>query len=121
MNQCKTGGLVSWRCGLWSVDCRGAQAHNGRHNHQEIDMSSNTEATYIVRASAIQAEHLLEQEDRAVVGDHTITLPADAPGWSEGRQATCVLDVFHSTVPVGMLEDFEFSVIAPDGREIFED
>lgn len=80
-----------------------------------------TDATYMVRAQALRDDDHLDEEDLEVAGDHTITLPSEAATWSEAKQASAVLDIFHSSVPVGVLEDFEFSVIAPDGREIFED
>lgn len=92
------------------------------HNNNEYPIMSFSETTaYVVRAIALQNEERLEEEDRDVAGDHIVELPIAALDWEEGKQATEVLDTFHNTVPVGMLEDFEFSVIAPDGREIFED
>lgn len=76
---------------------------------------------YIVRATALVDEDALEEEDQEVPGDHTITLPASASTWSTSDQAKAVLDEFHDSVAVGMLEDFSFTVLNPEGVEIFEE
>ena len=63
----------------------------------------------------------LVEEHREAVGEHAIMLPAEAISWSEGKQASAVLDAFHSCVPIGMLEDFEFRVFHPGGHQIHEE
>lgn len=55
--------------------------------------------------------------DDHVEGVYLISLPVDCGGMAP---ADVALDVFHASIPVGTLEDFEFSVIDPDTGELLE-
>jgi len=81
----------------------------------------DTRIEFTVLAVALVDEEDLDEEDREAVGEHAIMLPAEAISWSEGKQASTVLDAFHSCVPIGMLEDFEFRVFHPGGQQIHEE
>lgn len=76
---------------------------------------------FTVRVDALVDLENLEEEDQDVPGDYDIRLNEEARGWTSSKQATAVLDKFHNTVAIGMLEDFEISVLNAKGEEIFED
>lgn len=81
----------------------------------------NDRLMFTVRVKALIGEDRLEEEDQDVPGDYDISLPAEARDWTRSRQACVVLDKFHDSVAIGMLEDFEISVLNAQGEEIFED
>ena len=81
----------------------------------------NDRLMFTVRVKALIGEDRLEEEDQDVPGDYDISLPAEAREWTSSRQACVVLDEFHDSVAIGMLEDFEISVLNAQGEEIFED
>lgn len=82
---------------------------------------SSESLVFTVLAEALVDEALLDEEDVEVPGTYSFDLPGEAAHWTESQQAGAVLDAFHGSVAVGVLDDFEFRVLAPDGREIFED
>lgn len=88
------------------------------------DLALNTtydRLMFTVRVEALIESHLLEDEDQDVPGDYDISLPAEAREWTASRQACVVLDEFHDSVAIGMLEDFEISVLNEQGEEIFDE
>jgi hypothetical protein len=90
----------------------------------ETHMSASNEPNtlcFTVRVTALIGLDDLDEEDMEVPGDHNIQLGEEAHGWSAGQQATAVLDQFHGSVAIGMLEDFEITVLNSKGEEIFED
>lgn len=48
--------------------------------------------------------------DQSVPGVYCVTLPVDLP---ENQHASCVLDAFHSHVPIDCLDGFDFAVTDP--------
>lgn len=78
---------------------------------------------YLVTATRLVNEEDLDSDDLDVPGSWDAELPPQAveENWSPGRCATYVLDDFHESVAIAVLEDFEIRVFDPDGEEIFED
>jgi hypothetical protein len=66
------------------------------------------ETAYLLNACPQVAADALDAEDRPVVGVHVIYVRDDVP---LPHRADAVLDIFHSKVPVGVLEDFSFDVV----------
>lgn len=74
-----------------------------------------------VRVKPLVAKKSLDVEDRDVAGEYDFHLPAAAAQWSPARQAKEVLDRFHNSIPIAVLDDFEISVFNSMGKEIFEE
>ena len=81
----------------------------------------NQEIAFTVRANACVRLAKLDEEDREVPGDHLVRLPAECASWDEAAVATAVLDRFHDSVAVNMLEYFDFTVLDAEGRVLSED
>lgn len=79
------------------------------------------ELEFTVRVKPLVEDEDRDFDDQDLQEEYTICLPAQARDWTPGQQATRVLDEFHESVPVAVLDDFEFSVLDPEGNEIFED
>lgn len=62
-----------------------------------------------------------DQDDLDVPDSWDVDLPEESSTWSKSEQATYVLDRFHESVAIAMLDDFEFCIFAPNGELIFED
>jgi hypothetical protein len=76
---------------------------------------------YGVVVTRLVDQDQLEPDDRDVPEYWEITLPEGSDIWTSSQCATYVLDEFHNSVAIGMLEDFSISVFNPRGEEIFED
>ena len=76
---------------------------------------------FTVCVKALVKKKELDFDDRDVAGDYEICLPPEASEWPEGEQATYVLDRFHETVAIAVLDDFDISVFSEKGVEVFED
>jgi len=74
-----------------------------------------------VRVKPLVAKKRLHVEDCDIAGEYDIHLPAEAAQWSSARQAKEVLDRFHNSIPIAVLDDFEISVFDSMGTEIFEE
>lgn len=71
----------------------------------------------IVYVCARQMENKLsDREDVGVSGIYQVTLEVEDPDDIAGA----ALDAFHEEVPIGMLDDFDFSVFDPDGQPMTE-
>ena len=76
---------------------------------------------YTVRVECLVADDQRDEDDHDVPESWDTDLPAGSGDWSPGQCATYVLDRFHESVAIAMLEDFEIRVFDPDGVEIFEE
>jgi len=68
------------------------------------------------RCLTVHAEQIsdtVDEEDIEVAGDHEVEVPGDL---SDDKAASAALDIFHSSVAVSCLDDFEFYVY--DGDEM---
>lgn len=81
----------------------------------------NPNRCYEVRAKRLVDESELEEDDLSVPEVWDTMLPEGSEGWSDSERATYVLDDFHESVAIGMLEDFEIGVFDNEGVEIFEE
>ncbi len=87
-------------------------------------MKNKTEAKttlYTVQVSALVKKKLLDSDDKGVAGYYDFELPDNSETWTDSKKATYVLDEFHRSIAIAVLDDFSISVINPDGNEIFED
>lgn len=85
------------------------------------NVSATEERYYTVRVTCLVAEEDRDEEDRDVPEEWTTELPAGSENWTPSQCATYVLDEFHDSVAVAVLDDFQLTVIGPDGEEICED
>ena len=76
---------------------------------------------YTVRVECLVSDDQRDEDDHDVPDVWDTALPVGSEDWSPGQCATYVLDRFHESVAIAMLEDFEFRVFDPDGVEIFEE
>lgn len=79
------------------------------------------EKYYSVVVTRLVDEDQLEEEDLSVPEYWDTSLPEGSEDWNESQRAKYVLDDFHQSVAIAMLDDFSISVFDPDGNEIFED
>lgn len=70
-----------------------------------------------IQAQATVPLSEIEEGDTRVQGLYSVEVPDDAP---PGIAAGIALDRFHSTIAVGTLDDFAFTVVDKDGKEIVE-
>lgn len=77
------------------------------------DRATNRTAIYVLASGEAS-----NGNDRDVSGVYLLGIDADVP---PQERAAAALDVFHSSVPVKMPEDFDFRVFEADGTEIHED
>ena len=84
-------------------------------------MPNQSIISFTVRVKSLVKKKDLDFDDKEVAGDYEICLPTEASDWSEGQQATYVLDRFHETVAIAVLDDFDISVFSEQGVEVFED
>lgn len=80
----------------------------------------NMPVDFTVAATATVDFEELDAEDQEVPGEHNISVPPSWLAWPEEKLAGAILDIFHESTPVNELENFDFSVFTPDGREISE-
>lgn len=73
-----------------------------------------------VNVLQISAE-LDDQEDQGAAGIYEVALSEKASRMPERKCASIALDVFHSHVPIGGLDDFAITVLDEQGRVIAED
>lgn len=85
--------------------------------------SDNPYRYYLVTATRLVEEEELDSDDLDVPASWDGELPPEAleENWSPGRCATYVLDDFHDSVAIAVLDDFEIRVFDPDGEEIWEE
>jgi hypothetical protein len=76
---------------------------------------------YTVRVECLVTDDQRDEDDHDVPDVWDTALPAGSEDWSPGQCATHVLDRFHESVAIAMLEDFEIRVFDPNGVEIFEE
>lgn len=73
----------------------------------------------VVAKPVVDIARLTDEEDREVPGTYAVEVPEQA---DDTLACSIALDVFHSTVAVGVLDEFEFTVIDPaTGKELVED
>lgn len=77
--------------------------------------------TFTVCVTAQVSDDVLDFDDREVAGQYTIELPQESRAWTSSRQAGAVLDQFHGSVAIAVLDDFDIAVITPQGEQIYED
>lgn len=75
---------------------------------------------YTVRVECLVADGDRDEDDQDVPESWDIALPAGSQDWSPGQCATYVLDRFHESVAIAVLDGFEIRVFDPDGDEIAE-
>jgi hypothetical protein len=69
--------------------------------------------------NVVPLTELSKRNDRGVKGVYSVEVEAGLPG---EKQAAVALDVFHSSVPVGMPDDFTFTVFDPEsGQTLAQD
>ena len=78
-----------------------------------------------LRVHTVQIQCLVDRDQRDpddtdVPEVWEVLLPEQSSAWTEGQRATYVLDQFHSSVPIAMLEDFNIRVFDARGNEIIE-
>lgn len=84
-----------------------------------MDKIINKELTHLfVYAKNASPWELLEEEDKNVPGVYVVEVNAGHP---PDKSASIALDIFHSRVAIGMLDDFEISVVGKDGQVIPQD
>ena len=76
---------------------------------------------YTVTIERLVDEEYLEEEDLSVPSEWDVELPIESVSWTPGQCATYVLDDFHQSVAIAVLDAFEIRVFDPDGEEICED
>lgn len=76
---------------------------------------------YAVVVVCLVEQDQLEPDDWDVPERWETTLPKGSENWTPSQCAKYVLDEFHNSVAIGMLEDFSISVFNSKGEEIFED
>jgi len=88
-----------------------------------MNTSTAPDRYYLVTVTRLVDEEDLDKDDLDVPGSWDCVLPPEALGenWSPGRCATYVLDDFHESVAIAVLDDFEIRVFDPEGKEIWED
>jgi len=74
-----------------------------RPEHEASDVEPQPEVTVVVTVSTDLAESELDEDDEAVAGAYRFNVPA----WPNAIEAA--LDIFHSTVPIAVLDDFEIT------------
>ncbi len=79
-----------------------------------------------LRVHTVQVQCLVDYDQRDpddtdVPEVWEVLLPEQSSAWTEGQRATYVLDQFHSSVPIAMLEDFSIHVFDAKGKELTED
>ncbi|MEJ8837645.1 hypothetical protein [Ramlibacter sp. AN1133] len=80
---------------------------------------TKSQNTFLVNARPLVRVRELRLDDRSVRGVHLVGVNVTV---AEKSRAEAALDVFHSTVPVKVLDDFEFSVVDPaSGRVLPRD
>lgn len=88
-----------------------------------MNASALPSRVYTITIDRLVEEEQLESEDLSVPSDWDVKLPIESvtENWTPGRCATYVLDDFHESVAIAVLDDFEIRVFDPAGEEICED
>lgn len=76
---------------------------------------------HTVRVHCLVADGERDPDDTYVPEVWEVLLPEQSRAWTPGQCATYVLDQFHASVPIAMLEDFSIHVFDAKGNEITED
>lgn len=76
---------------------------------------------YQVRITALVTESEMDCDDTDVPQTWETTLPNNSSHWSNSQRATYILDLFHQSIPIAMLENFDICIFNENGDEIWEE
>lgn len=76
---------------------------------------------FTVQVTALVSDNTLDFDDRDVAGDYCFCLSQEAGSWTKAQQAKAVLDQFHDSIAIAVLDDFEIRVFNEQGEEVFEE